>query len=480
MDGLPHGDAGTDASAGLVVIGAGAAGLCAALSAREAGLSVTVLERDEEPAGNTAMTLGMLPGAGTRFQREKGIDDNADLFVADIMRKAKGKTDEAFARAVAEGSGPAVEWLHDRHGVRFELLDDILYPGHSRHRYHVPASRTGAELERNLLDAARRAGARIVTGARVVELRADGDGRITAVAFEQAGERRVVAADAVVLASGGYGANPSLVARHIPSMTHAAYCGHHASTGDALRWGAALGAASADLGGYQGHCVVDGHNLPLTWALVIRGGFQVNAHGRRFSNEMSGYSEQASEVLNQPGSTAWTIYDRRCEEPALTFQDYHRVLDAGAIVSADSIAALAGTAGLPEAALAASFRQVNDAVTGVRPDPFGRDFSGVPPLAPPFLAAKVRGALFHTQGGLAVDGAARVLRADGSALPNLFAAGGAARGLSGPSSFGYLGGNGLVTAVVLGRLAGAGAARLASASGRGGIVATMQEGSTHG
>src|SRR5690606_5244929 len=106
------------------------------------------------------------------------------------------------------------------------------------------------------------------------------------------------------------------------------------------------------------------------------------------------------------------------------------------------------------------FRQVRDAVAGARPDPFGRDFSGVPPLAPPFLAAKVRGALFHTQGGLMVDGGARVLRADGSALPNLFAAGGAARGLSGPSSFGYLGGNGLVTAVVLGRLAGAGAAAL--------------------
>lgn len=465
-----------DDAADLVVVGAGAAGLCAAIAAAEAGLSVVVLERDAEPAGSTAMTLGMLPGAGTRFQREKGIDDNPALFAADIVRKAKGRTDEALVRAVAEASGPAVEWLHDRHGVRFELLDDIIYPGHSRHRYHVPKSRTGAELERGLLDAATRADARIVTRAHVRALHADADGRVLAARVEQDGHVHVIAGRAFVLASGGYGAEPALIAEHIPSMADAVYRGHHASTGDALKWGEALGAAAVDLGGYQGHCVVDGHDLPLTWAAVIRGGFQVNARGRRFSNEMSGYSEQASEVLGQPGGVAWTIYDRRCEEPALTFADYHRVLDAGAVVAADDVAHLAEKTGLPADALAASFDQVADAIDGAAADPFGRDFAGVERLKPPFLAVRVRGALFHTQGGLAVDASARVLRADGSPLPNLFAAGGAARGLSGPSSWGYLGGNGLLTAVVLGRFAGQGASALLEAQPGGTHSGDMNRG----
>lgn len=447
----------------VVIVGAGAAGLCAALAARDAGASVVVLERDANPAGNTALTLGMLPGAGTRFQREKGISDTPELFLADIMAKAKGKTDERLARAVAQASGPAIEWLVDRHGLVFELLDDILYPGHARHRYHVPPSRTGTEFEAGLLRAAKAAGARIVTSARVGTLFADEAGRVEAVAYHDAsGTPVTIGCGALVLATGGYGADPAMVARHMPDMQGAAYCGHDGSQGEALLWGEALGAEAVDLGGYQGHCVAAGPNLPVTWALVIRGGFQVDRHGKRFANEMSGYSEQAAAVLACDGGTAWTIYDKRCEEPALTFQDYHRVLDTGAIATADSIAELARKTGLPEAALQASFAEVAACVTGSAKDRFGRDFSGNAALAAPFQAVEVRGALFHTQGGLCVDASGRVLRGDGSALPNLFAAGGAARGLSGPSSWGYLGGNGLLTAVVLGRFAGAGAALPAS------------------
>ncbi|MBZ8131824.1 fumarate reductase/succinate dehydrogenase flavoprotein [Afifella sp. IM 167] len=450
-------------SVDVVVVGAGAAGLCAALSARDAGARVVVLERDAKPAGNTALTLGMLPGAGTRFQREAGIEDSPDLFLADIVKKAKGKTEEALARAVAEASGPAVEWLNDAHGVAFELLSDILYPGHSRHRYHVPKSRTGVEMEEGLLAAARRAGAEIVTSARVEGLEADETGRVVAVRYtDRDGQNVTLGCGALVLATGGYGADPALVKRHIPEMSDAVYCGHDGSDGIALAFGEQLGAGFADLGAYQGHCVAAGPALPVTWALVIRGGFQVNREGRRFSNEMRGYSEQASAVLAEPGGTVFTVYDARCEEPALTFADYHRVMEAGAVLEADDIEGLAAKAGLPAAALKESFLAVSAYGSGESADPFGRDFSGNPPLRPHFKAVEVKGALFHTQGGLAVDTGARVMRAGGTALPNLFAAGGAARGISGPSSDGYLGGNGLVTAVALGRLAGASAAEIAS------------------
>jgi fumarate reductase flavoprotein subunit len=244
-------------------------------------------------------------------------------------------------------------------------------------------------------------------------------------------------------------------------MAEAEYCGHTSNTGDALRWGLALGAAAADLGSYQGHgSVPRPHSAPLTWAVITLGGIQVNTAGHRFANEMRGYSEHAEEVLKQPGRVAWDIYDSRCEAPALAFDDYKEFKRLGAIKEAGSVAELAAVTGLPEAALAETLRHVEDCTAGRAQDPLGRDFTGSGPLAPPYRAAKITGALFHTQGGLAIDAEARVLRPDGSPLPNLFAGGGAARGLSGPSAWGYLSGNGLLSAVVLGRIAGLAAARL--------------------
>lgn len=443
----------------VVVVGAGAAGLTAALAARDAGAPVVVLERDAVPAGNTARTLGMLPGAGTRFQRAAGIQDDAELFLADILAKAKGRTDVDLARAITRASGPAVDWLADRHGVAFELLDDILYPGHSRHRYHVPPDRTGAAFMADLLAAADRAGVRLITHATVEAPGLDAAGRVTGVVWcDDAGRRHHTGCRALVLASGGYGADPEAVARYIPEMAGAVHGGHHGSRGDALRWGEMLGAAMVDLGGYQGHCVADGPDLPLTWALIIRGGFQVAADGRRFSNEMRGYSEQAHAVAGQPGGVAWTIYDRRCEEPALTFRDYHRVLESGVVATGDTVDDLARACGLPVGALAETLAEVQAATGGRTPDRFGRVFDGTPPLQPPFRAVRVKGALFHTQGGLAINARAQVLDRAGRPLPGLYAAGGAARGLSGPASWGYLGGNGLLTAVVPGRFAGTAAA----------------------
>ena len=139
---------------------------------------------------------------------------------------------------------------------------------------------------------------------------------------------------------------------------------------------------------------------------------------------------------------------------------------AGAVRSADSIEALAGLFGLPPLALATTLEDTRKMEAGKRSDPFGRDFTGKPALAAPFYGVRVTGALFHTQGGLEIDPEARVLRRDGTALPNLLAGGGASRGLSGPECGGYFSGGGLLAAVTLGGIAGATAARLAGAMKR--------------
>jgi fumarate reductase flavoprotein subunit len=452
-----------DVSVPVVIIGAGACGLVAALAARDAGAEVIVLERDERPSGSTALSSGLIPASGTRWQAAMGVSDPVDQFIADIQAKAKGEADPALVRAVAEASGPALEWLADEHGQEFVLVDGFLYPGHSALRMHAHPDKTGAALVNSLAGAVARAGIDVVTSAPVTALFAEPDGRVRGVEITRPdGGTEALGCEALMLACNGYGGNPEMVARYIPEMADALYFGHAGNQGDAVRWGEALGAEALHLGAYQGHgSVATPHGALITWAIMMEGGFQLNTEGRRFSNEHEGYSEQSVKVLAQPGQVAWNIYDRRLHDLASQFEDYRGANEAGAIRRAGGIDELAGILEVPVETLHESLALVDAHANGQSLCPFGRDFTKVPPLSgPPYFAVKVTGALFHTQGGLSVNTSARVLRADGSALPNLFAGGGAAVGVSGSSVHGYLSGNGLLTAVTLGRIAGRTAATL--------------------
>jgi len=450
-----------EVSVPLVVVGAGACGLTAALSAAELGVQVLVLERDAQATGSTSLSAGLIPAAATRLQRARGIPDSAEQFAQDLIAKAHGENDAHMVHAVARASGAVVDWLMDTHKLDLRLVDGFLFPGHTVCRMHGPPSQTGADLQNMLLAAAQAADIDIMTSASVEDIHVDAANRITAVSFRRPdGTQETVGCAALILACNGFGGNPEKVRQYIPEMAQATYCGHPSNTGDALDWGLALGAQTADLGAYQGHgsvCVP--HNLPLTWAATSLGGFQVNCAGRRFANEMLGYSEHAREVLRQPGGFAWMIFDARCEVPALGFEDYRQIHALGGIRQADSVETLAHITGLPLATLQDTLNHVRACARGARADPLGRDFTQHPPLVPPYCVAKVCGALFHTQGGLVIDTDARVLDRHGQPLPNLFAGGGAARGLSGAGAHGYLSGNGLLSAIVFGRFAGLAAAR---------------------
>ncbi|MEE8545181.1 MAG: FAD-dependent oxidoreductase [Alphaproteobacteria bacterium] len=445
----------------VVVIGAGACGMVAALAAREAGAEVLVVERDAVPAGSTAMSSGMIAACGTRLQRAHGIADSVELMAADVQRKAGGEADRDVVDAVCRTTGPTVDWLVERHGVELTLVEGFLYPGHSRLRMHAPPSRSGADLIGGLTRAVEAAGVDLVSGAQATDLYADADGRVHGLGLRRAdGSAEAVRCGALVLACCGFGGNPEMVRRYIPEISAGAYFGHAGNQGDAVLWGEALGAAVRHMGAYQGHgALAHPQRIMITWALMMEGGIQVNLRGERFANEHQGYSEHAVAVLSQPSAVAWTLYDARLHGLGQGFEDYRQAEAAGAIKSAQEVAALARVTGLPAAPLAATIAATEAYAAGERPDPLGRDFAAKPALAPPYYAVKVTGALFHTQGGLVVDRHARVRRPDGGTLANLFAGGGAACGVSGPEVSGYLSGNGLLTAVGLGRLAGAAAAR---------------------
>ena len=386
------------------------------------------------------MSSGFVPAPGTRFQHAIGVtDDTAELFFNDLKAKTYGQLDERLAQLAAENIAPAMEWLADSCGVEWHVLDDFLYPGHARHRMHAVPEKTGAALEARLLAATAEAGITIVTEALAETLFFDEAGKALAVGLKRPGDTtEVIGCGNLILACNGYGGNQQLVAEHIPQIAVGQYYGHAGNTG------------------HQGHgSLAHPHGILISWALMMQGAVQLNSAGRRFSNEMGGYSEQAVKVLNQPDGIAWNIYDAQRHNFLVNgFPDYCEAIGAGAIHCGADAAELAKVTCLPELMLASTLAEVQALASGVGSDVLGRDFSGVTPLKAPYYAVKVTGALFHTQGGLVIDNTARVHRADGGTFMNLYASGGAACGVSGPAVEGYLSGNGLLTAIAYGYLAG--------------------------
>ena len=460
MDVKPAEGESFDAEFPVVIIGGGACGLTAALTLKDSGTAALILEQDAAPAGSTALSSGFIPAFATRWQGARGVDDTLELMAGDIQAKAKQLADPAIVELCCNKSAPTLEWLADRHGIPFVLIEGFLYTGQRRARMHAVPERTGAALMARMLAAAEAAEVDILCEAEVTTLYADGDGRVRGVGYRRPdGSQERLGCQALVLACNGFGGNAEMVRRYIPEIAAADYFGHGGNRGHAVHWGEGRGAEVRHLGAYQGHAsVAVPHGILITWAVMREGGIQVNVSGMRFADESRGYSEHAVDVLRQPSAEVWDIYDARVHEMAMEFEDYRQAEAAGAVKMAADEAALAQSLDLPEESLRAALAQTQ----GLAEDSFGRDFTDKPALAPPYYAIKVGAALFHTQGGLAIDTAARVLHKSGAPLLNLFAGGGAACGVSGPEVWGYSSGNGLLTAVMLGRVAGESAAALLS------------------
>jgi fumarate reductase flavoprotein subunit len=445
----------------VAIVGAGACGLTAALMLADEGVECVLLERDGVPRGSTALSSGFIPAPGTRVQKAHGIDDSPARFEHDIQTKAHGTAAPHLVRAYAQAIGPALDSLEARHGLQFELLEGFLYPGHSALRMHAVPERTGAALMTRLQRAADAAGIAVVTDALVRELWMSQAGRALGLGYLRPdGRMERLRCDGVLLACNGFGGNTELVRELLPEMAQAEFAGHAGNDGSAIAWGRALDARLADLGGYQGHgswAVPQG--VLVSWALMVEGGIQVNGEGRRFHDETQGYSEAAVHVLSQPGRLAWDVFDGELLAFAQEFPDFREAQAAGAVRTAPDVEALAALIGCDGRTL----RETLDGVREGSVAPDGRRFRRA--LVPPYHAVKVTGALFHTQGGLDIDAQCRVLDRIERPWTNLLAAGGAARGVSGNAVWGYLSGNGLLSAVAGGAIAARTAAQLLKTKG---------------
>ena len=443
----------------VAIVGAGACGLTAALMLSDAGVDCVLLERDAAPSGSTALSSGFIPAAGTGVQIAAGITDSPERFAADIQAKAHGSAASHLVAAYTQAIAPAIDALQAPHGIEFVLLDGFLYPGHSTQRMHAVPEKTGVGLMTRLQQAVANAQVPVIGNALVRELwidRSAGAPRVQGLGYQRPdGTIEYLSCDVLILACNGFGGNAAMVHEMLPDMRDATFAGHTGNDGSAIAWGKALGAQLVDLGGYQGHgswAVPQG--ALISWALMMEGGVQLNANGQRFHDETQGYSEASVKVLAQPGGVAWNVFDTPLLELARSFPDFCDAEGAGALRTCADAAALAALLGCGLDTLSATLASIGAGTVNAD----GRVFKRA--LQAPYFAVKVTGALFHTQGGLAIDSRCRVLRADGSPFPNLLAAGGAAGGVSGNAVWGYLSGNGLLSAVAGGYIAAQTAAQV--------------------
>jgi flavocytochrome c len=449
-----------DAEVDVLVVGAGGAGMAAAVAAHDAGALVAVTEKLERPGGNTALSTGSLPGAGTRFQKAAGIEDSADLLVSDL-RGLSGRHDaDEILELLAGHSAEIVEWLADKLDVKLDIIVDYKHVAHSVPRLHAPASRKGQDLSDAMLAAVERRGIALATSSPVAALERDPAGQIVgASVVNPDGHQSRIKAQNVILCINGFGASRDLLKKYCPEAAEFMYVGAKGSEGEAVRWGEELKASFGNMASYQGYAtVLYPHGELLSWTTIEKGAIVVNRDGRRFADEAVGYSGLTASVGQQRGPL-WAIGDRRILDIAAREPWFKEILDLGGAKKADSIEEIARRTSLDPHILRATIDTYNRAASKQIKDPFSRTEFGEAPLAAPYWFAQVVPALLSTQGGLMIDRQGRVLRNDGCPIDNLFAAGGAAAGIAGHSGGrGYASGTGLLHAIGLGYIAGRAAA----------------------
>lgn len=440
----------------VLVVGAGACGMAAAIAAHDGGANVAIIEKMARPGGNSSLSTGSVPAAGSKYQKAAGIDDTPEAMVRDLLAISGGTDAPELVKRMAEVSAPTVEWLIDDLGARMQLITAYKHIGHSIQRLHAPISRRGQDLVDDLMSFVQKRDIPLALGNGAKELIAE-HGAVAGVTMN---DGSAIRADKVILAVNGYAGNRDLVARFCPEIAGATYFGAHGSTGEAVLWGEAVGAGLANMAAYQGYAAVaHPHGSLLSWTTIEKGGILLNDRAERFGDESIGYSGYAKYVLAQ-GGFCYAVLDERIFQIASQEEEFVELAKYGGVKPADDIRALAKIYGLDAGKAVSAFDVYNAAASGKGADAFGRKDFGLAPLTGKLYGCRVVPGLFHTQGGLKIGMNAEVLKPDGSPVPNLFAGGGAAAGISGRAGArGYASGNGLLTAIALGRLAGIEAAR---------------------
>ena len=432
-------------STDIVIIGSGGAGLSSAITATEKGAKVIVLEKMAYFGGNSNRSEGEMNAAGTKQQKAHGItDDTPERFAADTIRGGHGLNDPALVKALTENAASAEEWLLDL-GAHF-CHRMGRGGGQTRARGHGPCdgSPVGIEIMRVLGERADKDHIDMRLNNRVTKILMK-NGKVSGVQVKTPKGMETINAKAVILATGGFGANHKMVEKYRPELKGFSTTNHPGATGDGIILAQQVGAGLTDIEQIQIHpTVIKKNGALISESMRARGGFLLNKNGKRFTNELLTRDVVSANELKQPGGIAYLVIDNSIYSKNKMAQNYTA---EKLMTKCDTIANVAKLIGVDEKVVQASFDQYHKAFDNKKDDLFGRPEMLIRMDQAPYFVAEVTPGIHHTMGGVKIDPQAEVLTPEKKPIPGLFAAGEVTGGVHGGNR---IGGNAVADIITFG------------------------------
>ena len=445
-------------STDVVVMGAGGAGLAAAITAADAGARVIVLEKMPIIGGNTQLAAGGMNAAGTRIQGEKGIRDDWRWMYEDTMKGGRERNQAELVEIMTKGSAEAVDWLI---GLGAQLPGIVRSGGARADRTHQPVGGPtfGPYITRVLLDNALKRKVVVRTNSKVTEILQQPDGSIRGVLVQdRRGDLYTIEARALVIASGGYGNNPERIAKLRPDLASFTSTGQPGTTGDAIDLVERIGGEVFDLDQIQIHPTqAVGAKTLISETVRGSGAILVNREGRRFVNEVTTRDRASAAELAQTGKTAFVVFDQGVKQSMTMMEGYFH-LDL--VKEGATLDALAARIGVDAGNLTKTVETYNRYQAAKHDDDFQRDDMARPLNRPPFYAIEVKPGIHFTMGGIRINGRTQVMSRQKQPIAGLYAAGEVTGGVHGANR---LGGNSMTALFTFGPIAGREAAARAKA-----------------
>jgi fumarate reductase flavoprotein subunit len=491
--------------ADVVVVGAGGAGMTAAITAAAEGKSVVILESQSMVGGNSVRATGGMNAGKTVYQDENefgesagvektlktaaekyadnetitalaktvseqwaayqanptGYFDSVELMELDTMIGGKGINDPELVETLCANSADAIDWL-DEHGITLHNVSS--FGGASVKRIHRPVNAEGKTVSVGsymiplLQENCEKAGVKMMLDTTATEILTDANGAAVGVkATGASGETVTVNAKAVVLASGGFGANLDMVVKYKPELKGFMTTNAPGIQGQGIEMAQAIGAATVDMDQIQIHPTVEANTAALiTEGLRGDGAILINEEGQRFIDEVGTRDVVSAAEIAQTGSYSWLVVDQAMADASSVIQGY---IKKGYTVTGATYEELGKAMGVDAAAFAETMEKWNGYVEAKNDPDFGRTSFANPLNTAPYYAVKVTAGVHHTMGGLKINANTEVLNEKGEVIPGLFAAGEVTGGVHGANR---LGGNAVADFTVFGRIAGAAASDYAA------------------
>lgn len=436
-------------NADVVVIGGGGAGMSAAILVKQAGLNVVIIEKMAMLGGNSSKATGGMNAAQTKYQAALGIQDSVDTFTQDTLKGGGNIADGSLVSILAQSSSAAVDWLES---IGAPLPKVSFSGGATNQRIHQPAdgSAVGTYLVAAFEKQIKELNIPVYFNTKALELITNAQGGVTGVKAESSDKTYTFNGKAVILATGGFGANEAMYAKYRPELKGFVTTNSPGATGDGIVMAENAGAALVDIDQIQIHPTVEQKtSIMVTEAVRGDGAILVNSEGKRFVNEMDLRSVVSAAEIAQPGGYAYIIFDQRLRSGLKAIESY---ANAGIVTEGATAGELAGKLGVNAAALDSTLAAWNAAVAAKKDAAFSRATGMEKDLSQaPFYAIKIAPGVHHTMGGVKINTNAQVLAASGTPIAGLFAAGEVTGGIHGNNR---IGGNAVADIVIFGRIAG--------------------------